>query len=155
MPSWLFHNNGDGTFTDVSQATGMADNPGRAWGVVAADINNDGWMDLFVANEQSRISYSSNRAGKRIGGDLLYFRCGVSETAVRPVRAWAWTLRISNQDGWADLFVTNMNHECIPSIATSTMKRSRTAQDPRASRRHAVDERLGPQICRLRQRWKS
>ena len=51
MPSWLFHNNGDGTFTDVSQKMGIADNPGKSWGVVATDINNDGWMDLFVAND--------------------------------------------------------------------------------------------------------
>ncbi len=32
MPSWLFHNNGDGTFTDVSQESGIAANPGKAWG---------------------------------------------------------------------------------------------------------------------------
>src|ERR1700719_4996015 len=34
MASWLFHNNGDGTFTDVSQKVGIADNPGKSWGVV-------------------------------------------------------------------------------------------------------------------------
>ena len=51
MPSWLYHNNGDGTFTDVSQKMGIADNPGKAWGVVATDINNDGFLDLFVAND--------------------------------------------------------------------------------------------------------
>jgi enediyne biosynthesis protein E4 len=45
--SWLFHNNGDGTFTDVTQTSGI----GKARGVVATDINNDGWMDLFVAND--------------------------------------------------------------------------------------------------------
>ena len=42
MPSWLFHNNGDGTFTDVSQKSGIARHPGKAWGVVATDVNNDG-----------------------------------------------------------------------------------------------------------------
>ena len=36
MPSWLFHNNGDGTFTDVSKAAGIAEHLGKAWGVVAA-----------------------------------------------------------------------------------------------------------------------
>jgi len=51
MPSWLFHNNGDGTFTDVSRESGIAKSLGKAWGVVACDINNDGWMDLFVAND--------------------------------------------------------------------------------------------------------
>ena len=48
MPCWLFHNNGDGTFTDVSKESGIAARSAKAWGVVAADINNDGWMDLFV-----------------------------------------------------------------------------------------------------------
>src|SRR3954468_20722240 len=51
MPSWLFHNNGDGTFTDVSKECGIAGHLGKVWGVVAADINNDGLMDLFVAND--------------------------------------------------------------------------------------------------------
>ena len=50
-PSWLFHNNGDGTFTDVSNETGIASHLGKAWGVVATDVNNDGKMDLFVAND--------------------------------------------------------------------------------------------------------
>src|SRR5487761_374837 len=50
MASWLFHNNGDGTFTDVSKESGIARHLGKAWGVVATDINNDGLMDLFVSN---------------------------------------------------------------------------------------------------------
>src|SRR3979490_2971775 len=49
-PSWLFHNNGDGTFTDVSKSSGIGKYLGKAWGVVACDVNNDGNMDLFVAN---------------------------------------------------------------------------------------------------------
>src|SRR5215472_13001328 len=49
--SWLFRNNGDGTFTDVSMESGIGKVLGKAWGVVATDINNDGWMDLFVAND--------------------------------------------------------------------------------------------------------
>src|SRR6202171_2345158 len=40
--SWLFHNNGDGTFSDVSKASGIAGSLGKAWGAVATDINNDG-----------------------------------------------------------------------------------------------------------------
>src|SRR5689334_18624807 len=51
MPSRLFHNNGDGTFTDVSDSSGIAQHRGKAWGVVATDINNDGRMDLFVSND--------------------------------------------------------------------------------------------------------
>src|ERR1035437_7081796 len=51
MACWLFHNNGDGTFTDVSKESGIASHLGKAWGVVATDINNDGLMDLFVSND--------------------------------------------------------------------------------------------------------
>ncbi|HXP15609.1 MAG TPA: VCBS repeat-containing protein, partial [Terriglobales bacterium] len=43
MASWLFHNNGDGTFSDVSTPSGIANSLGKAWGVVTADLNNDGW----------------------------------------------------------------------------------------------------------------
>jgi len=65
MASWLFHNNGDGTFSDVSQKMGIADNPGKSWGVVATDINNDGWMDLFVANDTVANFLFVNRGGKK------------------------------------------------------------------------------------------
>ena len=50
-PSLLFHNNGDGTFTEVSAGTDIQRALGKALGVVATDINNDGLMDLFVAND--------------------------------------------------------------------------------------------------------
>src|SRR5262249_10221850 len=49
--SWLFHNNGDGTFTDVSQSSGIAELRGKSLGVVATDFNNDGRIDLFVSND--------------------------------------------------------------------------------------------------------
>src|SRR5207244_3414181 len=51
MPCWLFHNNGDGTFSDVSKESGIAQSLAKAWGVVAADINNDGLIDLYVTND--------------------------------------------------------------------------------------------------------
>src|SRR3981189_1183895 len=49
--SLLYHNNGDGTFTEVSKGTANAKALGKGLGVVATDINNDGRMDLFVAND--------------------------------------------------------------------------------------------------------
>src|SRR6185436_16749097 len=65
MPSWLFHNNGDGTFTDVSRQTGLLDHLGKAWGAVAADVDNDGWTDLFVANDTVANFLLRNRQGRR------------------------------------------------------------------------------------------
>src|SRR5437899_1672482 len=49
--SFLYHNNGDGTFMEVSKGTAIAAALGKGLGVVATDINNDGRMDLFVAND--------------------------------------------------------------------------------------------------------
>ena len=53
MPLTLYHNNRDGTFTDVSKGSGLAKLVGRALGVVAIDVNDDGWPDLFIARDAS------------------------------------------------------------------------------------------------------
>ena len=110
MPSWLFHNNGDGTFTDVSKSSGIADLPGKAWGVVATDLNNDGLMDLFVSNDtvpnfvfmnrgKSRFEETGNFAGVAYSGDGRA-RSGMGLDSAD-----------FNQDGWMDLFVANIDLE--------------------------------------------
>ena len=57
----LFHNNGDGTFTDVSQESGIASHPTFGMGVIAADYDNDGYPDIFVANDASANSLFHNK----------------------------------------------------------------------------------------------
>ena len=47
----LYRNNGDGTFTDVSEASGVGRKPGNGLGVVTFDYDNDGWQDIFIAND--------------------------------------------------------------------------------------------------------
>ncbi|HET9401164.1 MAG TPA: CRTAC1 family protein [Candidatus Acidoferrales bacterium] len=47
----LFHNNGDGTFTDVSKQSGIGAKAGNGLGVVTVDYDNDGWQDIFIAND--------------------------------------------------------------------------------------------------------
>ena len=49
----LYHNNGDGTFTDVTTRAGI-NYPGRGWGVVCADLTGDDWPDIYVANDEQR-----------------------------------------------------------------------------------------------------
>ncbi len=53
MPLTLYHNNGNGTFTDVSHSSGVDKFIGRALGAVAIDVDDDGWPDLFVARDAS------------------------------------------------------------------------------------------------------
>ena len=60
----LFHNNGDGTFTDVSQASGLALKPGNGLGVVTFDYDLDGWQDIFIANDtMPNFLFHNNRDG--------------------------------------------------------------------------------------------
>jgi enediyne biosynthesis protein E4 len=47
----LYHNNGDGTFTDVSKSSGVGLKPGNGLGVVTFDFDQDGWQDIFIAND--------------------------------------------------------------------------------------------------------
>src|SRR6267378_4156639 len=110
MPSWLFHNNGDGTFTDVSQPTGIGANAGKAWGVVATDINNDGFPDLFVANDTTANFIFANRAGRRF--EEIGFTAGVAYGEGGKARSGMGVDSADlDQDGWMDLFVTNLDHE--------------------------------------------
>jgi len=61
----LFHNNGDGTFTEVSRESGIAAQPTYGMGVISADYDNDGYPDIFVANDVSPNSlFHNDRHGK-------------------------------------------------------------------------------------------
>jgi len=108
--SWLFRNNGDGTFTDVSKASGIANYLGKAWGVVATDINNDGRMDLFVANDTMPNFLFANRDGGKF--EQIGEPAGVAYSeAGRPRSGMGVDSADFNQDGWMDLFVANIDHE--------------------------------------------
>jgi len=110
MPSWLFHNNGDGTFTDVSRESGIARTLGKAWGVVATDVNNDGFLDLFVASDTAPNALFLNR-GKRVFEEAGLL-AGVAFNPFGVARSGMGVDAADyNQDGSMDLFVANVDHE--------------------------------------------
>jgi enediyne biosynthesis protein E4 len=64
QPDVLYHNNGDGTFEDVTKKMGIIDLDGRAMGVGAADYDDDGFVDIYVANDHSMNYLWHNNGGK-------------------------------------------------------------------------------------------
>jgi hypothetical protein len=109
-PSWLFHNNGDGTFTDVSKSSGIEKYFGKAWGVVATDLNNDGKMDLFVANDTTENFLFMNGGNGKFEEIAALAGVGYGDTG-RPRSGMGVDSADFNQDGWMDLFVANIDHE--------------------------------------------
>jgi len=108
--SRLFHNNGDGTFSDVSKSSGIADHAGKAWGVVATDIDNDGLMDLFVANDTVANFLFVNRGGGKF--EEIGEPAGVAYSVEgRPRSGMGVDSADFDQDGWMDLFVANVDRE--------------------------------------------
>jgi hypothetical protein len=109
-PSRLFHNNGNGTFTDVSVDSGIAASPGKSFGAVATDINNDGWMDLFVANDTMPNFLFVNQAGKKFEEVGLAAGVAFSQSG-KPRSGMGVDAADYDGDGWQDLFVANIDYE--------------------------------------------
>jgi hypothetical protein len=64
QPPTLYHNNGDGTFTNVSKASGIGMKAGNGLGIVTFDYDNDGWQDIFIANDHMpNFLFHNNRDG--------------------------------------------------------------------------------------------
>jgi len=108
--SLLFHNNGDGTFTEVGAKTEIGGTPGKALGVVATDVNNDGLMDLFVANDTAQNFLFLNRGGGKWEEVALAAGVGFSVDG-RPRSGMGVDAADFDGDGWQDLFVSNIDQE--------------------------------------------
>jgi hypothetical protein len=109
-PSLLFHNNGDGTFTEVSKGTDIQRALGKALGVVATDINGDGLMDLFVANDTVQNFLFVNRGKGKWEEKGLIAEVGFSING-RPRSGMGVDAADFNGDGRQDLFVANVDQE--------------------------------------------
>jgi len=109
-PSLLFHNNGDGTFTEVSKGTEIARSLGKALGVVATDVNNDGLLDLFVANDTVQNFLFVNRGNGQWDEIGLSSEVGFSANG-QPRSGMGVDATDVDQDGWQDLFVANVDQE--------------------------------------------
>ena len=110
MPLTLFHNNRDGTFTDASTKSGLDKLIGRALGVVAIDVNDDGWTDLFVARDASPNLLLINRhdgtfEDRAVDSEVAYDANGLAKAGMGVDAADI------NGDGKPDFVVTNFNDQ--------------------------------------------
>jgi len=112
-PNILYHNNGDGTFTDVSDVTGIAKCVGKGMGVAIADYDGDGWTDIFVANDNERNFLFKNRHGQ--GFDEVGVESFVAYTDDGiPVSSMGVDFRDWNNTGKPSIFVTALGGETFP-----------------------------------------
>jgi hypothetical protein len=106
----LYHNNGNGTFTDVTAPSGVEKYAGRALGVVSIDANEDGWPDLFVARDASPNLLLINKQSSTFEDVALG-----AEVAYSPEGAARAGMGVDagdiNSDGRPDFVVTNFNDE--------------------------------------------
>jgi hypothetical protein len=106
----LFHNNCNGTFTDVTDASGIGAYKGRAMGVTAADFDGDGWPDIYVSNDRTEnYLFHNNHDGtfKEVAADMgvAYGQNGEMTSSMGPIAA-----DIEGK-GVLDLWVTDSSYD--------------------------------------------
>ena len=106
----LFHNNGDGTFADVSVKSGIGVPEAKGMGVVTTDFNNDGWPDIFIANDTwPNFLFLNNHDGTFRD---VSFSSGVAASEDGKYEAGMGTDSADiDGDGWFDLYVTHLDFE--------------------------------------------
>lgn len=119
--SILYRNRGDGTFKDVTEATGLVD---ENWSGAATplDVNEDGWLDLYVLNMQGNDAYWENQQGKRFEEKTAqYF----------PATPWGAmgvkSLDFDN-DGRFDLYITDMHSDMSEDVGPELEKQKSNMQ---------------------------
>ncbi len=107
-PSVLFHNNRNGTFTDVSGKAGIGELEGKGMGAVALDYNNDGWMDIFQANDAAPNFLFHNNGDGTFSEEALK-----AQVALDPDGNARGGMGVDaedlDQDGFLDIFVANFS----------------------------------------------
>jgi enediyne biosynthesis protein E4 len=113
LPSSLYRNNHDGTFTDVSVASGLRKHIGKGMGIGVADFNGDGWVDFFLSNDTlPAFLFVNKRDGTFAEAS---FDAGVAFTATgRPISGMGADARDVTNDGWPDIFQTALAKEDFP-----------------------------------------
>lgn len=113
LPNTLYHNNGDGTFTDVSRQTGIDRHLGKGMGVAFADFDGDGFTDVFVANDTMPNFLFHNIGGRRFEESALALGVAMTEDS-RVLSGMGADFRDVDNDGRPDIWHTALEYETFP-----------------------------------------
>ena len=114
----LYHNNGNGTFTEVSQASGVVNPSGYyALAVVTSDFDKDGWVDIYVACDSTPSILFHNNGDGTFTDVAVHYGAAYNEDGMEQAGMGA-SAGDYNRDGWFDIFKTNFSDD------TSTLYRN-------------------------------
>jgi hypothetical protein len=103
----LYHNNGDGTFTDISEKCGILDTSGTyGLGVLTGDFDNDGWPDIFVANDSVASALYQNQKNGKFQDIAIEAGCALSADG-KPQAGMGASAADYDLDGNLDIVKTN------------------------------------------------
>ena len=106
----LYHNDGHGHFTDVTEKAGLGSTDGRGLGIAIADFDHDGNMDLFVANDSSRQSLYRNKGDGTF--EDVSIQTGVAvDGEGKTYAGMGVDFADYDNDGWPDLVITNLANQ--------------------------------------------
>ena len=109
----LYHQKPDGSFEEVSARAGISDSSGKALGVAFADFDNDGWLDVFVANDSVRQSLYHNKGDGTFEDIAVMSGAGYDENG-KSFAGMGVDAADYDNDGWPDLIITTLSNETYP-----------------------------------------
>jgi hypothetical protein len=109
----LYHQRTDGTFEDVSAKAGIVEPGGKALGVAFGDFDNDGFMDIFVANDSVRQSLYHNKGDGTFEDIAISSGAGYDENG-KTYAGMGIDVADYDNDGYMDIFITTLSNETYP-----------------------------------------
>jgi hypothetical protein len=110
LPNILYRNNGDGTFADITREAGVYRTDGNGLGVVFGDYDEDGWTDIYVAND-SVPNFLFHNKGKGIFEEVGFWAGVALGGEGRPLAGMGTDMADIDSDGLLDIIVTNLDRE--------------------------------------------
>jgi hypothetical protein len=107
VPQRLYHNLGNGKFADVTDKSGFGSAPGKGMGIGLVDFNDDGWMDVFIANDTERNFLFVNQRDGTFKEEGLLLGVAYNDSG-STVSAMGCDVKDYDNDGFVDVFYNNL-----------------------------------------------